>query len=307
MRKILRIAAVVTALSVLIGLAGCSKKEKTFVIDVACIVSDPESSGTAALAMEKRKIPFLTGDELYRRIAFELTVSPSDDRLKPALRFMDTLQDVFLNDHILTCVFSTSLKSVDDPTLTLVLGALTRTYCALSDVTGVRIYAGPTLLHEGTLSTEDFVMDSSALRIQEHTLRLYYPDIHGESLETASCSVHLAADANLPLAVMETLLSGPVTESGYIIRFIPEGTRINNIRVENSMCCVDLSEEFLSSNIASADGTSLTIYAIVNSLTALSGISSVLFMIDGEVVESPYHPHFDQPINPRTPGVLEDF
>ena len=307
MRTFLRIAAIFMAAALIFAISGCSKQEETFTMEIACIVSDPESYGTAALAMEKRTLPLLTGDELYRRIASEMTVSPADDHLKPALRFMDTLQDVYLNDHILTCVFSTSLKNVEEPSLTLILGALTRTYCALPDVTGIRIYSGPVCLHDSTLSNDDFVMDSSALRIQEHTLRLYYPDIQGEALETASCSVHLTADANLPLAVMETLLSGPVTESGYIIRFIPDGTTVNQIHVENSMCCVDLSEEFLSSNIAAADGTSLTIYAIVNSLTALPGISSLLFMIDGEVVESPYHPHFDQPITPRTPGIPEDF
>ena len=114
------------------------------------------------------------------------------------------------------------------------------------------------------------------------------------------CSVRLTEDANAAQAVMETLLSGPVTAQGYIIRFLADGTRLYSAKVSGGVCYVNLSKEFLRENIATPDGTSLTVYAIVNSLTALPEVSGVQFLIEGEIVQSYMHPHFDQVIAART-------
>ena len=105
-------------------------------------------------------------------------------------------------------------------------------------------------------------------------------------------------------AVMETLLSGPVTDKGYVIRFIADGTELHSAGIDDGICYVDLSEEFLNENIAAPDGTSLVVYAIVNSLTALPEVAGVQFLIDGEARQAYLHPHFDQPITPRTPGTI---
>ncbi len=296
------LAAVLLALSFL--LTACGTQENTTTIAVACVVEQPMTDGMETLQMEQRQIPEITGVALYRRMIEEMKRSPANPLLKAVLPTVTVLREIRVEDGVALCTFSENLAEVPPAQLTRILCALTRTLCQNAEIDAIRAVAGTEPLHDGTLTEEDFVMQRDSLHIVDRELTLYYPNEEGTGLETALCSLRLPVDANTALEVMETLLSGPVTAQGYIIRFLADGTKVYSAHVRSGICYVDLSEAFFNENIAAPDGTSLTVYAIVNSLTALPDVTGVQFLIEGEPRQSLIHPHFDQVIMPRTPGAI---
>ncbi len=298
------LAALLAAVWVLALLSSCAQRGQTMTVSVACIADPSSTDGTGTIRFEERSIPKVTGNMLYRRLIAEMQKAPSDASLSAVLNHGISLTDVTREEGIVICVFSAGLETLDAAMLERMLCAVTLTLCRNCDVEGVRAFSGSQALHEGVLTPDLYVTDTDALRIETYNLTLYYPNLEQNGLDNALCQVRLPADANVAEAVMETLLSGPVTDKGYVIRFIPEGTVVNSVRIDNGICYVDLSEDFLNENIAAPDGTSLVVYAIVNSLTALQDVVSVQFLINGEARQSYIHPHFDQPITPRTPGTI---
>ncbi len=269
-------------------------------VSVACIVEQPLTDGMEALQMEERQIPQMDGFDPYRRLITEMTHTPANAQLRAALPAAAQLRDFSLEDGVAVCTFSEDLTEQSPAALTRMLCAVTHTLCQYPEISAVRILAGSAPLHEGSLTDAEFVVQSQSLHITDRDLLLYYPNEDASGLDTAMCSVRLTEDANAAQAVMETLLSGPVTAQGYIIRFLADGTRLYSAKVSGGICYVNLSREFLNENIVAPDGTSLTVYAIVNSLTALPDVSGVQFLIEGEITQSYMHPNFDQVIVSRT-------
>mgnify|MGYP004684710659 CR=1 FL=1 len=295
-------AAAAAALLLSAALVSCTPRGQRMQVEIFCVANQPMSDGLDVLHAEERTIPAATGTALYRRLVSEMIRTPGQAQLSAALPQGVILTEVSESGGVVRCVFSEQLAEVPPAELTRTLCAVTTTLCRFPEVKGVCVLAGETALHEGVLTQDSYVTQRDSLHIESCDLTLYYPNAAGTALESALCTVRLPVNANAAQAVMETLLSGPVTDRGYVIRFIPEGTRLNAVYMAGSICCVDLSEEFLSENTASADGTSLTVYAIVNSLTSLQDVTGVQFLIDGEPRQAYIHPHFDQIITSRTPG-----
>lgn len=87
------------------------------------------------------------------------------------------------------------------------------------------------------------------------------------------------SDAAARAALTELITGTPLTEGAY--RVIPPDTKILNIKIENGLATVDFSAEVLKANVG-AEGESLGITAIVNTLTEFSSIKKVRFTVDGQ-------------------------
>ena len=62
---------------------------------------------------------------------------------------------------------------------------------------------------------------------------------------------------------------------------IPKGTVLNKVSIQDGICYVDFSEEFMK--ISEGISPEVTIYSVVNSLTELSNVHKVQFLIDGTI------------------------
>lgn len=82
------------------------------------------------------------------------------------------------------------------------------------------------------------------------------------------------------LIVME-LMSGP--SKGSVLKpTIPEGVKLNSVKLEGNVAIVDFSKEFKENHAGGKAAEQMTIYSIVNSLTELKEISQVKFKLDGK-------------------------
>jgi spore germination protein GerM len=107
------------------------------------------------------------------------------------------------------------------------------------------------------------------------TVILYFSD--GQSLFPVSRRI--PANTELPSAVLRALLAGPDTRSS-LKSWIPSRTEIRSFNIAGGMAHIDLSGAFL-------DGSSppgLAKAAVIETMTALPGVSSVALSVEGNPV-----------------------
>jgi germination protein M len=178
---------------------------------------------------------------------------------------------------------------------TLINSCITLTLCTLEDIGSVSIYAeGSTGAAAEFLTAESVLLYDTEAIPYEKQLRLYFPDIGGEYLRSEYHT--LTVDTNTPLEryIIEELLRGPYDST--LLEAIPDDVTLLSIVTEDDLCTVEFSGEFLENMSASPAEARLTIYSIVNSLTALKEIARVQFLVEGEPLLSYGHVSLIKPL-----------
>lgn len=139
------------------------------------------------------------------------------------------------------------------------------------------------LLRSKKISENDilFFDDSSDTSITTYTL--YFTDDSGRYLMTERRTVPYLSDADLPKHLVTQLTEGPQTNG--LVGTLPEGTRLLDINVENGVCAVDFSAEFLSNLPQDAAAERIAVMSVVNTLTVLDNIDQVQFYVEGNRME----------------------
>lgn len=133
------------------------------------------------------------------------------------------------------------------------------------------------------LAAKDILLRDNGMEEQEEELVLYVPDEAQRYLVRETQTVAAMNAADRPAEIVRRLLALPESESA-----IPEGTALRSVSVENGVCTVDLSSQFLTGMPRSWNTERLAVYAIVNSLTELPQIQTVDLWIAGAPLERLY-------------------
>lgn len=130
---------------------------------------------------------------------------------------------------------------------------------------------------------------------KEISLKLYFPNQDATKVIPEERTV-LITDAGIARVTMEELIKGP--QDSRLSRAIPEGTKLLNIKIEDNICYVNFSAELRDKHWGGSAGETMTIGAIVNTLTEFPGIQQVQILIEGKVGESiGGHLELDQPLS----------
>ncbi len=90
--------------------------------------------------------------------------------------------------------------------------------------------------------------------------------------------------------VLEELKKGPLTDT--LVNPIPQQGTMQVASVKNKTVTIDFDKAFVDAHGGGSSGEYATIYAIVNSLTALDGIEKVEFTVDGKKTDQ-FKGHLD--------------
>lgn len=85
-------------------------------------------------------------------------------------------------------------------------------------------------------------------------------------------------------ATLAELLRGPESEN--LRHTIPEGVKVLETRLEDKTLYVSFSEELRTKHWGGSTGEIMTVYSIVNSLTALPDVERVFILLDGRYEET---------------------
>ncbi len=171
--------------------------------------------------------------------------------------------------------------SVSGVERSVTLACLTQTLLQLEEADSIYAFlpgeADPVILAESDIQTKDLGM------LPQEELMVYYtPDAQMRYLTAQTLSVEAMTEAEKPAFLMDFLLE-ELTGS-----CIPEGTTLLDISVENGVCTLNLSSEFVKNLPQSFSVERMAVYAIVNSLTELDSITTVDFWVTGAPLDTLY-------------------
>lgn len=128
---------------------------------------------------------------------------------------------------------------------------------------------------------QDYIPQEEISEEQEAQTKiiLYFENIETGELEAETQIIDVKQLLNEPYKEMVNLLiKGP--QSSNLKKLIPDGTILNEIKIENGCAIINFSNQFL--NFENDEKKFKIINSIVNTLTNLKEINSVSFLINGE-------------------------
>lgn len=112
-------------------------------------------------------------------------------------------------------------------------------------------------------------------------IKLYFQDKETGELMEEFRTIDAKLLANNPCEeLIRLLIEGPQGEN--LQKTLPEGTKINSIKIEGNTVYVDLSKEFIDHHAEGIENERNTIYSIVNTLTELNEVTFVRILIEGQ-------------------------
>lgn len=123
---------------------------------------------------------------------------------------------------------------------------------------------------------------NGALQPEAVTVTLYFGDRNAEYLYPEIRKI--AKPANLAEAIVRELIKGP--ERSDLIRTVPAETELLSIEIKDGTAYVNFSDEIQTRHPGGTTGESFTVNSIVNSLTELPEIKQVVFLVEGQRIET---------------------
>lgn len=112
------------------------------------------------------------------------------------------------------------------------------------------------------------------------TVTLYFAGADNKSLVKEQRDIQVNSSIALEKYIIDELIKGPQAEG--LLATIPKETTVNDVNTKEGVCQVDLSFDVKSKHFTTPESKMLMIYSIVNSLTEVSKVQKVAFLIDGK-------------------------
>ena len=94
----------------------------------------------------------------------------------------------------------------------------------------------------------------------------------------------LVADEPLPTVLVKELIAGP--RNGQLYKTLPAETRLLGLEIKDGVAYVDFSKEVATKHWGGSAGELMTVASVVNTLTELPEITSVQFLVEGQVQDA---------------------
>ncbi len=195
-------------------------------------------------------------------------------------------------ETILEVEFSKEYKEIAPYDELFFRGSLVWTMTSLDFIDSVHIYVdGEELLSDagkpiGLLNRNNVMINENipAEKVAAQWVKLYFTDASKEKLVAEERLIE-EKDKNIEESIVLELIKGPATKG--LFATVPPETLIREVREDQRVCYVNLSSEFLAKYENDEEWSKirqLTIYSIVNSLTELTKVKSVRFLIESQYV-----------------------
>lgn len=190
-----------------------------------------------------------------------------------------------LEQGVVKLHFTESYEEMEKAAEVLLKAAVVQSLTQIEGVESVEFYIGDQPLArkdgtaEGPVTADDFVQNtgSSLHSYQVKDFGLFFAGKEGK-LVREEVEVRYNSNISAEKQIIEQLIQGPAGNEA--IPTLPEDTKLLGISVRDGVCYVNFSEEFLQP-VDQVDPR-LTIYSIVNSITASGSAGKVQILVNGE-------------------------
>lgn len=273
-------------------LAGCTKEKETEIQKVT--IELPEgftklyymNDARTKVVSENFKLSFGTLEEQVSELLTILEATLWTEEEKDLISDRNPIYEYKIDANgLLSLRYSSDYNTQSGITEVLRRAALVKTLCQLDNITAVEFFIGtqPLLTSAGKpvgmLTAESFI-DSTGENTefyQEVKVSIYFANEAGNALQPSYLRITYDGTVTTERLILQALLEGPVQDD--LRPVLPKGTVLNKVTIRDGICYVDFNEKFLEKQ----EGITpeVTVYAVVNSLTELSNVYKVQFLING--------------------------
>lgn len=134
------------------------------------------------------------------------------------------------------------------------------------------------------MSADDVILSGAEEESVHVGVNLWFPRTQWFGLGVENRQVTRNEEDTLRGVVLDAWLAGP--EYASLTSYVPEGTRLLGAELEEGICYVNLSAEFLEGEPEDWQRARLLLYSLVNTLGSLDSVEGVQLLVEGEVVPS---------------------
>ena len=277
---------------VMLFLSGCGSQKTVTPKDGEILVyyinsatSELEPEIYAPMTAEKE-------DQVWELLSV-LRETPSEKGRRHAIPAEISVDDVAIdNNDLLTISFSESYSMLEKKSEILLRASVVRTLCQLDFVDYVEFRVGEQTLilpngkPAGLMQADDFIDNtgSSSNFVQTSDISVYFTDSTGKRLVHSEYIIYNDGTKSLEQMTVERILEGPLESESRLYPVINEMTLINSVTTVDNVCYVDFGGTFTSRRMEVDD--EIALYAIVNSLCELEGVTSVVISFEGIPIEA---------------------
>ncbi|MBE7009982.1 MAG: hypothetical protein E7418_00655 [Ruminococcaceae bacterium] len=296
---------IVLCLAFLLLFSGCSFfKQKptndfTDLSQTKAVLYFSNKDGTDLIAVDLN-VEGKQREELPRFIMESLLSGPTSTELSQPIRTGTRLLSVSAYDGMAIVDLSKEFYHEESIYDVLATASVVKSLCSIKGISQVMmLIEGKSLQNAsgeemGVLKETDVVFDADALMQDESNITLYFSDANAEALVREIRRVKVTRGDSMEKLVVAELIDGPKNQGA--VQTVPKETKILSIETKDAVCFVNLTSDFIPKNTMGTAVERMVIYSIVNSLTELSNVEKVQFLIEGEKREVYHHMIFNEPI-----------
>lgn len=295
--------AIFLSFAVMIGASACGRSAAEPSTDSGyglwfAVAEDSTRKDVSSISMERR----VWGDDGYpsaEQLLQALLDGPKSEALKSPFPKGVTIRSLNVDERTKTAQVDLSeqyggLLGFD---LTVADYCIVLTLCQLPEVDSVQIKVeGKNLIYRDRqqMRTGDVLLSGITQEPDTFLATLYFPNRSGElTVEYRQVSKN---EGNLPMeTVLLELLRGPSGNQN--VNPLPEGTQVISMSLNQGICSVNLSHEFVRNAPNDQEQAGLVLYSVVNSLCALAGINQVRVTVEGMALDTYGNISAKEPLN----------
>ena len=222
-------------------------------------------------------------DERMARSLLEQMMQASGENCESPLPAGTEILDITIDGGAAVVDLSREYAALSGVDLTIADACITLTLCQLPSVERVSVLAeGRALPYQEreTMAASGILLSQTDDGVRTLRVRLYFPDRESGELMAESRRLQLYEGQSTAQVVLEALLAGP--EDAHLAAVLPENTRVLSARVDEGICYVNLSKEFLENVPQSMHRQENVVYSLVKSLCSISDIQAVQISVEGD-------------------------
>lgn len=243
------------------------------------------------LDIEERVVNYVDDDKImFNTVIDEFASGPSSTNQKLTLPAEFKINSKKYKNKIAYIDLEESFNKMKNTDRILSIGALVYTLTDMSYIDGVVVTVDgepaikndegdPLVLNRQNIRNNP-VIDPEKTEWQ--TVTLYFANRSGTALVSEQRSIEVKKSLTIEYQIVDQLIIGP--DKNMLNATVPKGTVIRDIKTEDDICYVNLSQNFINDKVVGTDSQLITIYSVVNSLTQLNYVNKVQFLIEGEKI-----------------------
>lgn len=241
------------------------------------------------LLPEQRKIVIRENEQIERYVAEELLNGPRTESMLQLIPKETKLLSVVTENGICYVNLSGEVKTNFAGTFSeerLILASLANTLTSLDGVDGLQIlidgakrdYFDQLPIGE-PLKMDSGVVGPVDLQSGVEDITVYYPNAGHNAVAAVPEKVVWREDISVEQLALEQLISGNPPVWSY--NPIPKGTKLVSFDIDEGVCRVSFSAEFVSQHTPTPERERMAVWAVVATLTRFESVQSVYIQVSG--------------------------